>query len=131
MVGVSIFCPDEQLAVEHSLHIFSFSAAFLQTEPPSLMPVPRVVLPADSVSPNLTLSCTVTGGGRFSWQWTGPGQQSEMILSDVTRTSTVTFTQVNLGDGPVNYNCQASYDPAIPNIATQNITVELDSLPSL
>ena len=41
--------------------------------PPSLLPnTAPMTLSADNLSPNLTLSCTVMGEGRFSWQWTGP-----------------------------------------------------------
>ena len=101
--------------------------------PPSLLPnTAPTTLSADNVSPNLTLSCTVMGEGRFSWQWTGPdgNPPSVMILSDVTRTSTAVFTDIRdtTEKGSVSFSCEATYNPIIPGIensAAQNISVSL------
>ena len=65
------------------------------TDSPSLLP------PVWTSGDNLTLSCTVAGEGRFSWQWTDPdgNPPSAVILSNVTRTSIATFTNYIRGTG--------------------------------
>ena len=78
-------------------------------------PSSSITRPVDDVSPNLTLSCSVSGEGMFSWQWTNPDDDppSEVMLNDITRTSTAIFTLISsMSEGM--YRCEATYDPPLP-----------------
>ena len=104
------------------------------TVPPSLLPntAPARLLAAN-LSPNLTLSCTVAGEGRFSWQWTDPdgNPPSAVILSNVTRTSIAYFTNIRgtpsgSDNEMLTYACHATYSTTvsgIENTATQTIGI--------
>ena len=94
----------------HFNHFFSTVLHPLAT--PQLVNVTKVVRNASDVSANLTLSCTVSGEGRFSWMWTGPSPLSQVVLSDYTRTSTALFTDIRRVE-MTKYHCQATYDPLI------------------
>ena len=68
----------------------------------------------DEVNPNLTLSCTVSGEGKFSWAWIGPQSPVMVWTSDFTRTSTAMFTGIRrLDSGEDGYRCTATYDPMV------------------
>ena len=109
------------------------------TLPPSLLPnTAPVRLLAANLSPNLTLSCTVVGEGRFSWQWTDPdgNPPSDVILSNVTRTSIATFTNIRGTDGgseneTLTYICQATYSSMVnstENSSTQAIEISPEGM---
>ena len=107
--------------------------AMVPTVPPSLLPstAPARLLAAN-LSPNLTLSCTVAGEGRFSWQWTDPdgNPPSAVILSNVTRTSIATFTNIRgTGDGTLERNltftCTATYNPLVSGVERNNVSQEI------
>ena len=76
-------------------------------------PSPTVSRPVEDVSPNLTLSCSVSGEGMFSWQWTNPDGDppSEVMLYDTTRTSTAVFTRISSTSEGM-YQCEATPLPA-------------------
>ena len=107
-----------------------FPTAMVPTVPPSLLLVPS---PVRTSADNPTLSCTVAGEGRFSWQWTDPdgNPPSAVILSNVTRTSIATFTNIRgTGGGTLERNltftCTATYNPlvsGVENTDSQEITV--------
>ena len=109
------------------------------TVPPSFLPntAPARLLAAN-LSPNLTLSCTVAEEGRFSWQWTDPGGNppSAVVLSNVTRTSIATFTNIKGTDSgseneTLTYICQATYSSmvnGIENAATQAIEISPEGM---
>ena len=81
---------------------------------PQLVPATPVVRTPDEVNPNLTLSCTVSGEGKFSWAWTGPQSPVVVWTSDFTRTSTAMFTGIRrLDSGENGYRCTATYDPMV------------------
>ena len=113
-----------------------YHAVEAPTTAPSLSPSPAVVLDADNVTSNLTLSCTVAGEGRFRWQWTDAGGNSlnpEVTFSDTTRTNTALFTRIKSGN---TFRCVATYDPAIPGAsfgmsASQEISVRFPRKESL
>ena len=68
----------------------------------------------DEVSTNLTLSCTVSGRGKFSWAWTAAQSPVMVWISDFTRTSTAMFTGIRrLDSGENGYRCTATYDPMV------------------
>ena len=100
--------------------ILSPSIDMVPTDSPSLLPVPS---PVRTSADNLTLSCTVAGEGRFSWQWTDPdgNPPSAVILSNVTRTSIATFTNIRLSVIKarfsctlVNFTCRFEDSPSVP-----------------
>ena len=80
------------------------------TEAISLLPTPSLMLSADQVSPNLSISCTVRESGRFSWIWTDSLGNSPIAvtLSDATRTSTALFTGISSQSW---FRCEAAYNP--------------------
>ena len=81
---------------------------------PQLVPANPVVRTPVEVNPNLTLSCTVSGRGKFSWAWTGPQVPVMVWTSDFTRTSTAMFTGIRrLDNGENGYRCTATYDPVV------------------
>ena len=109
------------------------------TVPPSLLPnTAPVRLLAANLSPNLTLSCTVAGEGRFSWQWTDPddNRPSAVTLSNVTRTSIATFTNIRgTGGGTLERNltftCQATYSSmvnGIENTAVKTLRISIEGM---
>ena len=111
------------------------------TVPPSILPntAPAKLLAAN-LSPNLTLSCTVAGEGRFSWQWTDPdgNPPSAVTLSNVTRTSIAFFININdtfsgskNDSGVLTYTCQATYSSmvnGIENTAIQAIQISPEGM---
>ena len=96
-------------------NILYFHATVLAPEvAPSIVPPSLIIRDANDVSPDLNLTCTVSGEGRFRWEWTGPGgiTPSNVQLYDLTRTSTASFTGIRGGgDG---FQCRATYSPVIP-----------------
>ena len=80
------------------------------TEALSLLPAPSLMLSADQVSPNISLSCTVRESGRFRWTWTDSlgNFPITMTLSDATRTSTALFTGIS---SQSRFRCEAAYNP--------------------
>ena len=99
------------------------------TVPPSLLPVP---FPVRTSADNLTLSCTVAEEGRFSWQWTYPdgNPPSAVILSNVTRTSIATFTNIRgTGGGTLEriltFTCTATYNPLVSGVERNNVSQEI------
>ena len=81
---------------------------------PELVPVVRLVVTSDDVTPNLTLTCTVSGEGGFNWMWSGPQTPVRVWSSDFTRTSTAEFTGVRgLSNADTRYRCSATYNPTI------------------
>ena len=94
---------------------------------PELVPSSPLILSPDDVSPNLTLSCTVRGEGRFSWTWSGPQSPVRVWSSYFTRTSTAEFTGVRgLSEGDTRYRCNAYYDPAITSSADMSVAMNFD-----
>jgi hypothetical protein len=59
----------------------------------------------------------VSGEGTFHWEWAAPDDSppSEVMVYDITRTSTAVFTQISSMDEGI-YRCTATYDPVLPNI---------------
>ena len=119
----------------HSLCIY-YPPGMVPTDPPSLFPVPS---PVRASADYLTLSCTVAGEGRFSWQWTDPdgNPPSVVILSNVTRTCIATFTNIRgTGGGTLERNltftCTATYNPLVSGVernnASQEITVSVQGI---
>ena len=106
---------------------------------PSLVASPSSIsLGADDFTTDFNLTCTVSGEGKFSWQWNDPngGSPSTMVISDATRTSTALFTDTSISSndaGMVSFTCEATYDPEVTGIdgiqqsGLQEITVELAS----
>ena len=99
------------------------------TDSPSLLPVPS---PVRASAGNINLSCTVAGEGRFSWQWTDPdgNPPSAVILTDVTRTSIATFTNIRgTGGGTLERNltftCTATYNPLVSGVERNNVSQEI------
>ena len=136
---------DVEWLVLSETQLCPFPEVTAPSTPPSLLfDTAFMTLSADNLSPNLTLSCTVMGEGRFSWQWTGPdgNPPSAVILSDVTRTSTAVFTNIRntlmdtlaeeTGERSVSFRCEATYRPVVPGIensAAQDITISLQGTP--
>ena len=78
---------------------------------------------------DLTLSCTVSGEGKFSWTWSSPQSPAMVMTSDFTRTSTSVFTNISIHDGDPEYKCSTTYDPVIIGAsfamtASQEFTVD-------
>ena len=101
----------------------------VHTDPPSLLPVPSPVWMSVD---NLTLSCTVAGEGRFSWQWTdlGGSPPIAVILSNVTRTSIATFTYIRGTGGGIlernlTFTCTATYNPLVSGVERNNVSQEI------
>ena len=106
---------------------------------PSLVASPSSIsLGAEDFTTDFNLTCTVSGEGKFSWQWSDPngGSPGEEVISDATRTSTALFTATSISSndgGMVAFTCEATYDPAVTDIddieqsGLQEITVELAS----
>ena len=98
------------------------------TDSPSLLPVPS---PVRASADNLNLSCTVAGEGRFSWQWTDPdgNPPSAVILSNVTRTSIATFTNImirgNASEANLTFTCTATYNPLVSGVEQNNVSQEI------
>uniref|UniRef100_A0A1X7VDF7 Ig-like domain-containing protein n=1 Tax=Amphimedon queenslandica TaxID=400682 RepID=A0A1X7VDF7_AMPQE len=70
---------------------------------------PNETIVQDMVQSSLSLSCTVDNNGTFHWSWSGPAVTNGVIrLSDTTRTSTLTISNVSYSDAG-NYTCTASY----------------------
>ena len=115
------------------LLVYSFPSAKVPKAPPSLLPVPSPVpFPVRTSADNLTLSCTVAGEGRFSWQWTDTdgNPPSAVILSNVTRTSIATFTNIRgTGGGTLERNltftCTATYNPLVSGVERNNVSQEI------
>ena len=96
---------------------------------PSLLPVP---FPVRTSADNLTLSCTVAGEGRFSWQWTDPdgNPPSAVIFSDVTRTSIASFTNIRGTAGGtlernLTFTCTATHNPLVSGVERNNVSQEI------
>ena len=106
---------------------------------PSLVAFPSSIsLGAEDFTTDFNLTCTVSGEGKFSWQWSDPngGSPSEEVISDATRTSTALFTVTGISSndaGMVTFTCEVTYDPEVTGIdgieqsGLQEITVELAS----
>ncbi len=122
--------------MSNTTYIISLHAIVLAPKvAPSIVPPSLTTRDANDVSPDLNLTCTVSGEGRFSWEWTGPGgiTPSNVQLYDLTRTSTASFTGIRGGgDG---FQCRATYSPVIPSrpnvpafamSASQNVSVQLE-----
>ena len=99
------------------------------TDPHIFLPV---LSPVRTSAENLNLSCTVAGEGRFSWQWTDPdgNPPSAVILSNVTRTSIATFTNIRgTGGGTLERNltftCTATYNPLVSGVERNNVSQEI------
>ena len=80
------------------------------TEALSLLLAPYLTLNPYQISPNIILSCTVRGSGRFSWIWTDSlgNFPIAMTLSNATRTSTALFTGIS---SESQFRCEAAYNP--------------------
>ena len=74
--------------------------------PDILLPVNRTDINEDST---ISLVCTVTNQGRFTWQWTGPQGSIPQQTSDETRTSTAVIPLAPESVG--EYTCTVSYHP--------------------
>ena len=97
-----------------------------------------ISLGAEDYTTDFSLTCTVSGEGKFSWQWSDPngGLTSMEVISDATRTSTAHFTVTYISSndaGMVAFTCETTYDPEVTGIdgiqqsGLQEITVELAS----
>ena len=92
------------------------------TGPDILLPANRTQVTAATIS----LSCTVTNQGHFSWQWSS--QDHSPHVFDDTRTSMIgiPLTEESVGE----YTCTASYHPDTrldPSPVTGTFTVGLES----
>ena len=103
------------------------------TVPPTLLPVPS---PVRESADNFNLSCTVEGEGRFNWQWTYPdgNPPSAVILSNLTRTSIATFTNIdtmirdNASETNLTFTCRATYNPLVSGVEQNNVSQEITVL---
>ena len=93
---------------------------------------PNETILQNVVQSSLSLSCTVYNNGTFHWTWSGPAvTNGVMSLSDTTRTSILTLSNVSYSDAG-NYTCSASYlafgdSPGPPNNIFNSIKPEMNT----
>ena len=80
-----------------------------------------VTLGPDPVESSLELSCTVVNQGSYTWQWSfeGVSWTQPDTLSDASRTTTITVSNLSVDDAGV-YQCQATVGTA------QNVILSLE-----
>ena len=115
------------------MYIFANSSVNVTLEPISFEDgVTEVMIEADDFTTmSVSLSCTVANDGYFEWEWTFPSGsvQSQMQLSEASRTSTVQTPLSVSSEG--EFTCTAGYrvgtDLTAPGPASRNINLQLGS----